>query len=236
MSRKSRHHYATPPTPDMSVVESGLDRVELLEHLEGAGFQSVEVDGLSSDGIHVMVGGSSLRVGGDTDSWASGGEPPDTERTEDIDVNDGPTPEDERLMEKLDIGATLREFQPVLTNEDTIEQFVEDQVDAEVPEHLPDPVPRMDSTRLQMRIRIADKWKDRCPKQPDSIASRNWTRYTDGMTLSAYLSHPLVEGGRRRARKDVAHDLEHGFITLQSSAEWEAEQASVPKGWQEVES
>lgn len=90
----------------------------------------------------------------------------------------------------------------------------------------PDPVPRISDDRLMQRIRIAERWIGHCPKQPNSRAAHNWGLYIDGMTVSAYLAHPEVDGGRKRARRDLAWDVDHGFITLQNPNEWEIEEAA----------
>lgn len=80
-----------------------------------------------------------------------------------------------------------------------------------------DPTPRMDQARLELRIRLVSA---SCPKRPGSIAADSWALYVDGMTVSAY----LASHDRRRARRDLQWDLEHGFVRLETQAEWVASQ------------
>lgn len=91
---------------------------------------------------------------------------------------------------------------------------------------VPEPQPRMPQERLDLRIRIPAKWQAVCPKRPGTDAYLNWKCYIDGMTLGAYLADNRIIGGRRRARRDVAWDVEHGFVELQDPSEWAAEQTS----------
>lgn len=81
--------------------------------------------------------------------------------------------------------------------------------------------PRMSSERLDMRVRIAEKWRHLHPKRPGTIAYTNWLYYVDGMTVSAF----LASHDRRRARSDLAWDIAHEFVYLQSSAEYAREMA-----------
>ena len=83
--------------------------------------------------------------------------------------------------------------------------------------HGPDPVPRMTQEQLDQRIRIVSA---SCPKKPGSKAEASWSHYVDGMTVSAY----LASHGRRQARRDLAWNVEKGFVRLQDPAEWAAEQ------------
>lgn len=89
------------------------------------------------------------------------------------------------------------------------------------PSPRPDVRPRMDAARLEMRVRIAPEWIGKNPKSPTSIAHQNFALYVDGMTVSAY----LATHDRRRARADLQWDLDHGFVRLQSTAEYNVEVA-----------
>ena len=85
---------------------------------------------------------------------------------------------------------------------------------------LPEPQSRMSQERLDMRIRKVGEWKTRCPKREGSVAAANWALYIDGMTVSAY----LASHDRRRARRDLQWDLDHGFVALQDPREYMEEQ------------
>lgn len=98
------------------------------------------------------------------------------------------------------------------------------------PSPRPDVRPRMDAARLEMRVRIAPEWIGKNPKSPTSIAHQNFALYVDGMTVSAY----LATHDRRRARADLQWDLDHGFVRLQSTAEWAA--SVTPSSSEEYES
>lgn len=101
---------------------------------------------------------------------------------------------------------------------------VEHQADLDVRATLPaprDPVPRMDQSRLEMRIRRVGQWLVQNPKRPGTVAWANFNLYVDGMTVSAY----LASHDRRRARTDLAWDIQHGFVRLETQAEWAASQA-----------
>ena len=81
--------------------------------------------------------------------------------------------------------------------------------------------PRMSSERLDMRVRIAEKWRHLHPKRPGTIAYTNWLYYVDGMTVSAF----LASHDRRRARSDLAWDIAHEFVYLQSPTDYAREMA-----------
>lgn len=83
--------------------------------------------------------------------------------------------------------------------------------------------PRMTQDRLEMRIRIPERWQKQHPKRPGTIAHENWLLYVDQMTVSAYLE----THDRRRARADLQWDVDHGFVYLQSASEYAAEVAEA---------
>lgn len=78
-----------------------------------------------------------------------------------------------------------------------------------------EPTPRMAQERLEMRIRLVSTGN---PKRPGTTAWASWKHYVDGMTVSAY----LASHDRRRARRDLQWDVEHGFVRLETQAEWVA--------------
>lgn len=80
---------------------------------------------------------------------------------------------------------------------------------------VPEPTPRMAQERLEMRIRLVSTSN---PKRPGTTAWASWEHYVDGMTVSAY----LASHDRRRARRDLQWDVEHGFVRLETQAEWVA--------------
>lgn len=74
------------------------------------------------------------------------------------------------------------------------------------------PVATAKSPNLGKRIRILSEGN---PKAKGSKAARRFDMYKNGMTVADYIKLVLAGGEtRRKAVRDIGHDTEHGFISL----------------------
>ena len=220
MSKKNRdrrtHGASTEATGDVAEIQARLD-ASLPEGVTAIVMHENIDMGALHNAISEAVGEEptipKIEAVAEVQAEAEAQVPSDGEAEAEAQVpSDGEAAEEVAAAEKEEVDSEiLEEFQ---------EQMEMAVAEAEVEET---PLPRgLRNYSRDSVIRVVSK---RCPKKPGSQAERDWSYYTDGMTIDTYMRDLRMT--TRRARANLLWDTNHGYIRIEATEATEATEAEA---------